>query len=261
MSGHYIDDSTEPASETKVELSVLIPAHNEEKVIEQTVRSLVTVLVNEGIDHELLIVNDNSADRTRAVLEQLSYQLHTVRVVDNQDSRGFGQAVKCGLNAFRGQCVAIVMADGSDDPKDLVMFFKKWSEGYDCVFGDRFTINSKIIDYPWPKLYLNRLGNNLIRLLFLISYKDISNAFKLYSRHVVKDLYPLRSSGFNLTVEMPLKAIVKTYTYAVVPNNWYNRNAGRSKWKINETLKEYLFIVWKCWIERLINRKNVSRHH
>ncbi len=230
-----------------INLSVLIPAHNEEKVIEKTVRSFTTILTTQKITHEVLIVNDNSTDNTKNLLSQLSQQLSSVRYVDNLASRGFGQAVKYGLNEYRGQCVAIVMADGSDDPKDLVTFYRKWCEGYDCVFGDRFAKNSKIVDYPWPKLFINRLGNNLIRALFFIRYKDVSNAFKLYSRHVTLNLHPLESSGFNLTVELPLKAIVKNYNYAVIPNNWYNRNLGKSKWKINETLSEYLLIVFKCW--------------
>ena len=261
MSCPDIDDSAKNVPEPAITLSVVIPAHNEERVIEETVRSFVTILRNEGITHELLIVNDNSVDSTQDVLAELCRQLPTVRYINNRGSRGFGEAVKCGLNNFNGECVAIVMADGSDDPNDLVRFFRKWSDGYDCVFGDRFNKNSKIVGYPWPKLCLNRLGNNLIRFLFLISYRDVSNAFKLYSRNVATDLYPLQSSGFNLTVEMPLKSIVKNYTYAVVPNNWYNRNAGRSKWKINETLTGYLIIVWKCWLEKFANRKNVSHHH
>lgn len=235
-----------------IKLSVLIPAHNEEKIIEKTVRSLESILTSQRINHEVLIVNDNSTDNTKNLLSQLSHQISSVRYVDNLASRGFGQAVKCGLNEYHGQCVAIVMADGSDDPKDLVSFYRKWCEGYDCVFGDRFAKNSKIVDYPWPKLFINRLGNNLIRTLFLIRYKDVSNAFKLYSRHVTHDLHPLESSGFNLTVELPLKAIVKNYTYAVMPNNWYNRNLGKSKWKINETLSEYLLIVLKCWRIKII---------
>ena len=242
-------------SDDPIELSVLIPAHNEEKVIEKTIRNFARILTTQQINHEVLIVNDNSTDNTKNLLIQLSHELLSVRYIDNLTSRGFGQAVKYGLNEYHGRCVAIVMADGSDDPKDLISFYRKWCEGYDCVFGDRFAENSIVVEYPWPKLFINRLGNNLIRALFLIRYKDVSNAFKLYSRHVIDDLHPLESSGFNLTVELPLKAIVKNYTYTVTPNSWYNRNLGKSKWKINETLSEYLLIVWKCWKMKVTRRQ------
>ncbi|SVE03154.1 uncharacterized protein METZ01_LOCUS456008, partial [marine metagenome] len=182
-------------------LSVLIPAHNEEKEINRTIRDLTKTLEREKIKHELLVVNDNSTDRTKEILNNLSSQIATVRYVDNAPPNGYGQAVKAGLTAFRGECVAIVMADGSDDPEDLVKFYRKWSEGYDCVFGNRFSNQSKVIDYPWPKLCLNRLGNHFIGLLFSIDYKDTTNAFKLYGRNVIASLTPLQSSGFNLTVE------------------------------------------------------------
>ncbi len=122
--------------------------------------------------------------------------------------------------------MAIVMADGSDDPNDLVRFYRAFESGADCVFGTRFSRNSKVVDYPVAKRLLNRLGNQLIRLLFLTRYNDTTNAFKLYGRHVIAGLQPLLSYGFNLTVELPLKAMVRGYSFKILSNNWYNRKEG-----------------------------------
>jgi dolichol-phosphate mannosyltransferase len=235
-------------------LSVVIPAHNEEGRIASTVRLFDDVLTREGIEHEILVVNDNSRDCTEAILTELASERTEVRYVNNPPPNGFGFAVRTGLAAFRGDAVAIVMADASDLPEDLVRFYRKLQEGYDCVFGSRFTRQSNVIDYPWPKLLLNRFGNLLIRSLFFMRYNDVTNAFKLYRRSVIAGIQPLLAYHFNLTVELPLKAIVRGYTYAVVPNSWFNRTEGVSKFKIREMGSRYLFIILYCYLEKLLSR-------
>jgi len=180
----------------------------------------------------------------------------TLRYVNNPPPNGFGFAVRSGLAGFRGGAVAVVMADGSDSPQDLIAFYRKLQEGYDCVFGSRFSPGGRVYDYPWPKLMLNRLGNFFIRILFLLSYNDITNAFKMYRRHVIAGLQPLLAYHFNLTVELPLKAIVRGYSYAVVPNSWRNRKEGISKFKIREMGSRYLFIIFYCLIEKWLSRND-----
>jgi dolichol-phosphate mannosyltransferase len=237
-------------------LSVVIPAHDEEGHIEETVRGLVTTLSGAGINHEIVVVNDNSHDRTEDILRRLQGELPSVRYLNNAPPNGFGFAVRSGLAEFRGDAVALVMADGSDRPEDVVAFYSKLQEGFDCVFGSRFMHGSKVIDYPWPKLILNRLGNFFIQLLFLLAYNDVTNAFKLYRRSVIAGVQPLLAYHFNLTVELPLKAIVRGYTYAVVPNQWYNRAQGVSKFKIREMGSRYLFIILYCHLENLLSRQD-----
>jgi dolichol-phosphate mannosyltransferase len=237
-------------------LSVVIPAHDEEGHIEETVRCLVTTLSGAGINHEIVVVNDNSQDRTEDILRQLQAELPSVRYLNNAPPNGFGFAVRSGLAEFRGDAVVIIMADGSDRPGDVVAFYHKLQQGFDCVFGSRFLRESKVVGYPWPKLILNRLGNLFIKLLFLLPYNDVTNAFKLYRRSVIAGVQPLLAYHFNLTVELPLKAIVRGYTYAVVPNSWYNRTAGISKFKIREMGSRYLFIILYCYLENLLSRQD-----
>ena len=114
-----------------------------------------------------------------------------------------------GLDVFEGDAVAIVMADGSDDPEDLVRYHRVLEEGYDCAFGSRFVRGSSVHDYPRFKLALNRVVNWGIRVLFRSGYNDTTNAFKAYRREVIETVQPLLSNHFNLTVEIPLKAIVR----------------------------------------------------
>lgn len=236
-------------------LSVVIPAHNEEGCIESTVRALVAKLTAERISHEILVINDNSRDQTEAILARLSRELPSVRYLSNAPPNGFGFAVRCGLEHFRGDCVAVYMADASDRPEDLVSFYLTMlTQGVDCIFGSRFAPGAKVIDYPRPKLIMNRAANLFIQGLFGLRYNDVTNAFKLYRREVIEGLRPLLSYHFNLTVELPLKAIVRGYSFAVVPNDWINRKSGVSKLKIQEMGSRYLFIVLYCFIERWLSR-------
>lgn len=243
-----------------MKLSVVIPAHNEEGSIEETVRALYERLVAEGIDHELLVINDNSSDRTEQILVALQAEMPTLRYVNNRPPHGFGFAVRMGLESYTGDAVAICMADASDRPEDLVSYFRAMERtGVDCVFGSRFMRGGKTVDYPALKLMLNRAANTFIQVLFGLRYNDMTNAFKLYRRHVIEGLRPLLSHHFNLTVELPLKSIVRGFSYTVVPNHWINRKTGESKLRIQEMGSRYLFIVLYCFIERWLSKGDYHR--
>ncbi|MFA6253934.1 MAG: glycosyltransferase family 2 protein [Candidatus Paceibacterota bacterium] len=240
-------------------LSLIIPAHNESGSIAKTIRAFHDELKKALIDHEIIIVNDNSTDQTEKILEELSLEIIELRYFNKPLPNGFGLAVRKGLDNFSGNYVAIVMADLSDRPEDLVKYYQKIEEGYDCVFGSRFISGGQVIGYPKFKYYLNRLTNNLIKLLFGIKYNDTTNAFKLYRREVIEGLRPFLSNHFNLTVELPLKAIVRGYTYAIVPNCWTNRQAGQSKLRIKEMGSRYFFIILYCLLEKWLSQGDYKK--
>ncbi len=243
-----------------MKLSVVIPASNEERSVGPTVRSIYSELTGQGIEHEIIVINDGSTDETESVLRQLAPAIPNLRHFNNPPPHGFGFAVRKGLSLFSGEAVAVVMADGSDSPGDLVRFFRTMEEqGIDCVFGTRFSGDSRVVGYPLLKLCLNRAANTAIRVLFGLRYNDVTNAFKLYRRHVIDGLGPFLSHHFNLTVELPLKAIVRGYSYAVVPNSWTGRKHGESKLKIKEMGSRYLFIILYCFIEKWLSRGDYRR--
>src|SRR5205807_4082706 len=136
---------------------------------------------------------------------------------------GFGRAVIWGLNQAQGDAVVIMMADESDDVRDVVRYWQLLNEGYDCVFGSRFMKGGGVIDYPRFKLFINRLANLFLRLLFNIKLNDTTNAFKAYRKEAIEGCRPLIAPEFNLTVELPLKAIVRGYSWSVIPITWRNR--------------------------------------
>jgi dolichol-phosphate mannosyltransferase len=243
-----------------MKLSVVIPAHNEAEVIGGTVTSVAEVLGREEIDYEILVIDDASTDGTAAVVERLAESNPRIRCLrSHYEQRGFGFAVREGLKHFTGDAVAIYMADASDDPGDLLLYHSLLRDGYDCAFGSRFIPGGGVEDYPAAKLILNRLVNLGIRVLFRHGYNDTTNAFKAYKREVIEALQPLLSNHFNLTVELPLKAITRGYSYATVPISWTNRGAGQSKLRIEEMGSRYLFIVLYVFLEHHLSRGDYRR--
>jgi len=242
-----------------MKLSVVIPAHNEEEVVEETVEGIVSALSREGIDHEVIVVDDSSTDGTAAVVEAIAARHPRVRCLPSPFRNGFGFAVRAGLDAFEGDAVAIVMADGSDSPDDLVAYQRLLEAGYECAFGSRFMHGARVIDYPRSKLIMNRIVNWGIRVLFRHRYNDTTNAFKAYRRDVIENLRPFLSNHFNLTVELPLKAVVRGYSYGIVPISWTNRKAGVSKLHLNEMGSRYLFIVLYVFLEHHLSRGDYRR--
>jgi dolichol-phosphate mannosyltransferase len=242
-----------------MKLSVVIPAYNEEESIAETLRTLHAALVQAGIAHEIVVTNDNSKDGTLARLTALAQEIPTLTYYTNPGPNGFGYAVRYGLERYQGDCVAVMMADLSDDPADLVRFYHKLLEGYDCVFGSRWIKGGRVVDYPAHKKTLNRLANTIVRLAFRLRYNDCTNAFKLYRRSTMDGLKPFLSPHFNLTLELPLKAIVRGYTYAVLPNSWTNRKYGESKLKIKEMGSRYFFILVYCLIEKYFSRGDFKK--
>ena len=241
-------------------LSVVIPAHNEEGSIVETVLTLNEVLSRFQIPHEIIVVNDHSTDETKNKLEILCQEINTLNLLNNDGKAGFGYAIRYGLARFKGDCVAIMMADLSDDPLDLVRFYHRMmEEDVDCVFGSRFIKGGKFIDYPFHKLLINRIANTIIRLVIGIRYNDSTNAFKLYKRSTIEGIQPLLAPHFNLTIELSLKSIVRGYSYIVLPNSWKNRKAGVSKLKIKEMGSRYFFILIYCFIEKYFSRGDFKK--
>jgi dolichol-phosphate mannosyltransferase len=262
------DAMTDPAAELsqdrrgddgRCDLSVVIPAHNEAGSIRDTIDEIVETLERERVDYEVIVVDDASTDDTAQIVRSLAAANSRVRYQLSHNPRGFGFTVRAGLDVFRGDVVAIVMADGSDDPKDLIRYLAVIQEGFDCAFGSRFIRGSTVEDYPRFKLGVNRCVNWGLRIAFRSRYNDTTNAFKAYRREVIETVQPLLSNHFNLTVEIPLKAIVRGHSYAVVPISWRNRTSGDSKLSLNEMGSRYAFIVLYVFLERHLSRGDYRR--
>ena len=231
-------------------LSVIIPAQNEEHCLASTVEHLHLELRLHNVPHEIVVVDDGSTDNTWRILMDLKAHIPVLRPVQNRGRQGFGRAVQLGLDDFQGDAAVIMMADESDDCRDVVSYWSKLREGYDCVFGSRFSKGGAAIDYPPMKLIVNRLANRFLQILFNIRFNDITNAFKAYRRTAIDGCRPLIAPHFNLTIEIPLKAIVRGYSWTSIPITWRNRRAGEAKLMMKEMGSRYLFICLYVWFEK-----------
>ena len=235
-------------------LSIVIPARNEEGCISATVEHLHLELRLQHIPHEIVVVDDGSTDSTWQLLEEIQSRIQECKPVRNRGENGFGRAITYGFDQVSGDAVVVMMADESDDCRDVVRYWKVLGEGWDAVFGSRFIRGGGVIDYPPHKLLLNRMANLFLRLLFGVPVNDFTNAFKAYRRTVIEGCRPYLSPHFNLTVELPLKTIVRGYSWTVMPITWRNRRAGESKLKIKEMGSRYLFVTLYCWLEKYFSR-------
>jgi dolichol-phosphate mannosyltransferase len=232
----------------------VIPARDEEESLPDTLTEIHLKLTAEGIPHEIVVVDDGSTDRTWQVLQEIRKRIPALVPLKNPGPHGFGRAVAWGLDRMKGDAVVIMMADASDLPEDAVVYWKILNEGFDCAFGSRFMKGASVHDYPRFKLFVNRLANFLVRVGFNIPLNDTTNAFKAYRRTVIDGCRPLIAPHFNLTVEIPLKAIVRGYTFKIVPISWRNRRHGTAKLKIKEMGSRYFFICAYVWFEKYFSR-------
>src|SRR6202011_1004566 len=223
-------------------LSVVIPAYNEEKNIVKCLDELRSVVRDKyHIPYEIVVVDDNSSDGTEAVVRaEMARDPHT-RLVKRKPPSGFGRAIRDGLAAVTGDIVVIYMADLSDDPEDVVAYYRKIAkEGYDCVYGSRFIKGSKVVNYPIVKRVVNRIVNKCIQYMFWTRYNDLTNAFKAYRTAVIRDCGPYKASHFNLPLEMSLSALIRRYNIVQIPIRWYGRTWGSSNLRLVQMGRRYL---------------------
>jgi dolichol-phosphate mannosyltransferase len=246
-----------------MKISVIIPARNEARNIGSTVGALVERLVGAAIPFEIVVVDDGSADQTAEIVEEHGAADDRIRLVRNPGPHGFGRAVRRGIDAVLAQeeesAVVICMADGSDEPADVVRYYRILRDEAECAFGSRFMRGARVEGYPRFKLAINRLANLFIQVLFGLPYNDVTNAFKGYRTSVLRGCQPLLSPHFNLTVELPLKAIVRGYSHKVIPISWRSRRFGVSALHLEEQGSRYLYVVLIVWLEKLLTKGDYRR--
>ena len=237
-------------------LSIIIPTFNEVKQLKYTIKKLQS-LKKKIKEYELIFIDDFSNDGSYQQLVLFKKKDSRIKIFKNI-KKGLGSAIKVGIKKSKKKYVCIFMCDLSDDVNDIYKYYKAINDNkkLDAVFGTRFDKNSKVINYPFFKLMLNRIANNVIKILFLSNYNDFTNAFKIYKKKVLLKLFPIVSENFNIFLELPLKIITRKLNYKIIPINWYGRKIGESKFKIKEIGSKYVYILLYCFIEKiLLNKK------
>ena len=240
-------------------LNVIIPLRDEDEQIEITIDLLTNELKDLNKNYIITLIDDHSSDTTWNSLIKLREKYNNIEIYKNEYDAGYGNALRIGIEKNKCDAVVFFMGDCSDNPKDIKSYVKYLDEGFDCVFGSRFIENSKVTNYPLLKLILNRIANNLIKLLFLIKYNDVTNAFKAYKKELLLNFNPIVSKHFNINAELALKAITRGYKYKVIPISWFNRKKNISKFKIKEMRNRYIFTIFYVWVEKILLQKDLKK--
>ncbi len=239
-------------------LSIIIPCRDEADTILETVNFIINEL--NDIPHELILVNDFSKDNTLNILKEISKN-HQNIIFHNNKIQGLGGAIETGIKNSTGLYISIMMADLSDNVSDLKKYVNivKDDKNIDAVFGSRFNKDSKVYNYPLKKLFLNRIFNYFVKIIFLSNYNDFTNAFKLYKRDSLIELFPIVSENFNIFLELPLKIISRGFNYKIISISWNNRKKGKSKFNIKELSSKYFFTLIYCLMEKHLLKKKKSK--
>ena len=237
-----------------MELSIIIPCRNEEETIINTIEVIKYSLKKKKYIFEIILINDFSSDRTLKILKKIKAKNSFIKVLNNK-KKGLGGAIETGINKSLGLYTVIVMSDLSDSVKDIINYYECIKKkNLDAVFGSRFIKGSKVIDYPKKKLFLNRVFNNLIKIIFCSKYNDFTNAFKIYKTKELKNTLPFISQSFNVFLEIPLKFIIKNCKYKIIPISWKNRKLGEAKFKIKELGLQYLFTLAYIFLLKIFKK-------
>ena len=240
-----------------MKLSIIIPVHNEIRQLRKTIKKLLTL--KKKIKFELIFIDDFSNDGSYNLIKKIKKKINFIKIVKNK-KKGLGSAIETGIKNSKCDYICIFMCDLSDDIKDINKYYNliNYDKKIDAVFGTRFSKHSKIYNYPYFKLILNRLANNIIRLIFFSDYNDFTNAFKIYKRKTLIKLLPIVSENFNVFLELPLKIITRKYSYKIIPISWKGRKTGVSKFKIKEVSSMYIFTLLYCLFEQILLNKNIK---
>jgi glycosyltransferase involved in cell wall biosynthesis len=202
-------------------LSVVLPAHNEEATVADVVEEVSTVAQQLGMDHEIILVNDGSTDRTGEIARELAQRIPGFRLVEHHPGRGYGGALKAGFAAATKELIAFFPTDKQFVFAEIDRFLAR-IDGADIVSGDRVDRQ----DSPIRKL--NALGwNTLVRLLFGYLCRDIDCGFKLFRREVLERV-SIVSDGAMIDTEFLAGARARGYRVAEVPVTHLPRTSGEA---------------------------------
>jgi glycosyltransferase involved in cell wall biosynthesis len=222
---------------TRPELSVVVPVFKEGESVDPVLRTLTGAIRS---PHEILVVYDFDEDPTVPVIERLHAELPSIRGHRNDLGRGVLNAMKAGIAESRGEFVLISMADGSDEPHVVEPMLALARAGADVVSASRYMRGGHQVGGPLVKRTLSRIAGLSLHWVGGVATHDPTNNFKLYSRRLL-DSTPIESeAGFELALELTVKATLAGRKVAEVPTTWRDRTEGQSNFKLRKWLPHYL---------------------
>lgn len=234
-----------------MKLSIIIPVFNEEKNIQKAVDKIETEVTAK---HQLLIIYDNSKDTTLPPARQLAKKYSNLKLLQNNHGNGRGviNAIKTGFDYVREGAVVVMMADLADDPQTVNKMMAKINQGYDIVCASRYSKGGKHLGGPVFKSILSWLADVTAPYILGIPTFDLTNAFKMYKKEVLEAILIQSQGGFELSMEIVIKAHFKGFKITEVGTVWHDRSQGESNFKLWQWLPKYIY--WYCWAFKKKNK-------
>jgi dolichol-phosphate mannosyltransferase len=236
------------------ELSIVMPVYNEGEAVTPILRALEAALTT---PHETLVVYDFEGDTTVPVLAGLAAELPAVRGLLNDRGRGALNAMRAGMAAARGDFVLVTMADGSDEPEVVEQMLGLARDGADVVAGSRYMRGGRQIGGPRLKAMMSRLAGLSLHWFAGVPVHDATSNFRLYRRSFLDSVTIESRAGFELALELTIKAALAGRPMAEVPTTWRDRTSGQSNFRLRKWLPEYMRWYAVAFIGRL--RRLVGR--
>jgi dolichol-phosphate mannosyltransferase len=218
-------------------LSMVVPVYNEGEVVEPVLRSLTTAV---STPHEILVVYDYDEDPTVPVIARLGAELPAIRGHRNDLGRGVLNALKAGLAASSGRYVLVTMADGSDEPHLIDDMVRLADGGADVVAASRYMPGGRQIGGPRLKRLLSRVAGLSLHHVGGVATHDPTNNFKLYSKRFLDGVTIESEAGFELALELTVKATIDRRRVAEIPTTWRDRTSGTSNFRLRKWLPHYV---------------------
>lgn len=231
------------ASDQTPALTVVVPVYNEGENVIPTLRGIVERTRTRPL--EVLVVHDMDDDTTVPVVKQLQPELPELRLHKNTLGRGVLNAMKSGLRAARAQYVLITMGDGSDNPSDIDPMFELARGGADVVAGSRYMRGGQQLGGPLLKRTMSRAAGLSLHWLGGLPVHDATSNFRMYSKRLLNQVSIESQGGFELGLELTVKAYRLGMPVAEVPTTWRDRTAGTSRFKLWQWLPRYLHWYWQ----------------
>lgn len=224
------------------QVSVVVPCHNEEANVERLVAALFGTY-NRYI-REIILVDDNSSDKTAEIAEALTQSEPRVRLIKRNPPCGVGRALRDGYAAAAGRYILTMDCDFIHVAPELKPMFDAVAEGCDGAIGSRFSSESVLIRYPFLKIVCNRGFHIIMNLLLGKRLRDISNNLKLCRADILKNL-DIEENHFAANVETGLKPVLQGYSIREIPTSWINRTEGmgKSSFSILKVAPDYFFVL------------------
>jgi len=218
-------------------LNIVIPVYNEAENIKTTISQINQMVCT---PHKIFIIYDFDQDNTLPIVKNLMREQTNIELLKNKYGRGVLNAIKTGFESINEGVILVVMADLSDDLSKVDKMFNKINEGYHIVCGSRYMKGGKQIGGPRFKKLLSRLAGVSLHYLTGIPTHDITNSFKMYTKRVLNDIKIESNGGFELGMEIVIKAFLKGYKITEIPCTWRDRGAGESRFRLWKWLPKYI---------------------